>query len=84
MFATPAHRSNKPLNTEDVPARDAVGRPRLVSTYRRSDHVVLVAPPGEAAILRPADARTLADRLYEYADAISAASTGRVLRFPRR
>lgn len=84
MFASPARPSNKPVNTEDVPARDAIGRPRLVSSYRRGDQVVLVTPPGEAGILCPAAARTLADRLYAYADAIDSRTPGRVLRFPHR
>lgn len=84
MMATPIHPPNRPVIWNDVPATDAVDRPRSVSSYHRNDHVVLVTPPGEAAVMHPDDARTLADRLNEHADAIDSRPPGRVLTFPRR
>lgn len=83
MLTTPV-RPLKPVTRDDVPAADAVDRLRKVSTYHRRDHVVLVTPPGEAAVMHPDDARILADRLYEHADAVDSRSSGRVLPFPRR
>lgn len=55
--------------TSDVPAVDAVGRQRPVSVYSRDDGVVLQVPPGEVAVLPRDQARFLADRLYEQANA---------------
>ncbi len=83
-MATPIHALNRPAASNNVPAADAVDRPRRVSTYHRSDRVVLITPPGEAAVMHPDDARTLADRLYEHADAVDSRPSGRVLRFPSR
>lgn len=70
-----------PLTREDVSAVDAMGRPRQVSVYSRGDRVVLVAPPGEVAVLHPDEARALADRLYVQADA-SPQPSATVLPFP--
>lgn len=36
-----------------VSCRDAGGRRRAVQVYAEGDHVVLVAPPGETAVLSP-------------------------------
>lgn len=83
-MATPVHPLSEPVNSNDVAVTDAVGRSRRVSTYSRSDRVVLVTPPGDAAVMHPDDARTLADRLYEHADAVDSRPSGRVLPFRRR
>lgn len=84
MLATPVRPLSKPVTSNEVAVADAVDRPRRVSAYHRSDRVVLVTPPGEAAVMYPEAARALADRLYEHADAVESRRSGRVLPFPRR
>ena len=82
MMTTTVRPLHKPVNSKDIPVTDAVGRPRQISVYRRSNCVVLRPPPGEAAVMNPAEARALADDLYGCADAVESRPTGRVLRFP--
>lgn len=84
MLATPTQPRTKPVTRNDVPVTDAVDRPRRVSTYHRNDRVVLLTPPGEAAVMRPDDARALADSLHEHANAADSRPAGRVLLFRHR
>lgn len=65
MMTTSGQDGDTPLTRDDVPAVDAVGRSRQVSVRSSDDGVVLQVPPGEVAVLRPDQARALADHLYE-------------------
>ncbi|MFC4001352.1 hypothetical protein ACFS2C_06630 [Prauserella oleivorans] len=38
-----------------VPCRDLAGRKRRLTVFAGEEHVVVVAPPGEAAVLSPLD-----------------------------
>lgn len=85
---TTAHRRCWPPTRWNVGCTDGLQRPRAVTTYRHrdrdGDRVVLLAPPGEAALLTPASARELADHLQQQAIAIEAGQHARVLPFIRR
>jgi len=48
-----------------IPCEDALGRPRQVGVLRRPCGVVLIAPPGESALLSP---RALAALVQGLAD----------------
>jgi hypothetical protein len=55
-----------------VPCRDGFARSRHIGlwTAPTSGYVVLVAPPAEAALLTPREARALRDRLDELATVV--------------
>lgn len=69
-----------------VGCTDGLKRPRTVSVYteREGGRVVLLAPPGEAALMTPAAAHELANHLDEQARTIETRRHARVLPFPRR
>lgn len=83
---TTAQRRGSPLTRWTMGCTDGLQRPRSVATYRHDDgdRAVLLAPPGEAALLTPAAARELADHLQQQAAAIEAGQHARVLPFIRR
>jgi hypothetical protein len=62
-----------PLLTGPLTCSDALRRHRHLTTRttRTGTHVVLRVPPGETAVLNPAQARALGDRLTRLADQIT-------------
>lgn len=84
MMPVPASPPDKAVSRSDIPVADAAERPRRMPIYRRGDRIVIVSPPGEAALMSPNGARALADLLREHADAIDAQPSGLVLPFRRR
>ncbi|MFR9730292.1 hypothetical protein ACL03H_13770 [Saccharopolyspora sp. MS10] len=61
----------------EISCRDVAGRRRQVGVYVNQGNVVLVAPPGETAVLAPLEAGRLRAALRDAV--VSAATPGRVV-----
>jgi hypothetical protein len=59
-----------------VSCRDLAGRRREVTVFASEDHVVLVAPPGEAAVLAPLDVGRLRAALRDAVVRVAESSGG--------
>lgn len=54
-----------------ISCQDLAGRQRDVTVYASSDKVVLLVPPGEAAVLAPLDVGQLRAALHEAVAAVA-------------
>ncbi|SFO89770.1 hypothetical protein SAMN05421810_101327 [Amycolatopsis arida] len=59
-----------------ISCRDIAGRRRELTVFVSSDRVVLVAPPGEAAVLAPLDVGRLRAALRDAVVAVARAGNG--------
>ena len=82
MMTAPDRAASALVTRDDTPAAGAVQQSRSVLIYDHEGRVVLVAP--QPSVLHPDEARSLADRLYEQADALASPPSARVVPFPAR
>ncbi|ASR39125.1 hypothetical protein BAY61_09295 [Prauserella marina] len=62
-----------------ISCRDLAGRRRELTVFVSSDRVVLIAPPGEAAVLAPLDVGRLRAALRDAVVQVAATHGGRAI-----
>ena len=63
-----ANTALAPQAKKAITCADSANRGRQLTTYLAGKRVVVLAPPGEAALLEPMEARELAEHLIELAE----------------